>query len=528
MKVIASIALACWSLGEAHKVALQHKEIYKYGVFATIGTPENEFFLGADFSLTTTRIYSEDMRAIFFGPLPDSSSRVRLSRREGGGWGDMMSIGGEPLGNIPIQLLGNGTPEDIQDRKMSADSEGRLALSPGSRISKTRIIQVSKDLLQFPGAPVPRLGESMDFLTAPPALPEGSQDLSVRIVGRDDGWFVRAKVKLNNRDGTTETVQVAMDPTTEGIEVPKAAMSRLAVIMRLANSDVVVSGQGRLMLPCTAEGVYEAVPDMVLQLDDGRTLRVVHPTTAPLHWIKMEGGRLMCPSLIGVDMTSSNPVMRPDGTPDMEGGYFRIDPMMIENVNSVLFDGKRNTITFRSAVDAAPMDVVETRNSPRVAMFNSFAMLPPTAVTNGNAMLILPADDGVYPGAVKHTLHNSKAIKKSDGTLFFAFNRFSSAIGDGPSIRELPGVFELVSDTLSFDREGRALTLELKPVVHEGPRPSKRGTKRYTVSVERNEVLMMILLKPVGAPKDTEAVSISQSIGKLAADYRAMGKDVTM
>jgi hypothetical protein len=318
-----------------------------------------------------------------------------------------------------------------------------------------------------------------------------------------------------------------MDPTAVGIEVPKAAMSRLVVIMRLANSDVALSGQGRIMLPCTPTGAYEVVPDMALQLDDGRVIRIVHPTTAPVSWVRMEGGRLMCSSLIGIDIASSVAVIREDGSADFEGGQFRINPMMIEQIQSVFFDGRRNTMTLRIGSDQA-MDLVSTKPSPRVPMFNSVALIPALSATNGNAILMMPEVMSNNPDAEKHTLHNSKAITQPDGTLLFSFSRFSSAMGAGPSTRELPGVYELVSDTLSFDQEARALTLELRPVSDQGPRPIKKGPKRYTVSIERNEVLMMIRLRPAGAPKDKKAAEISSHIGKLSDSYRAMGKDVSM
>jgi hypothetical protein len=521
MKIIVPISIAALSLGEASKVALQRKSLNGSGLFVNIGTPETKFFLGADFSLTTTRIYTDNMRAIFFGPLPVSESRVRT---EGGGTADIMGAGEQTFGLIPMELVGRPATtgrERLQDQKMGSDSEGRLALGPDGTLAKNRIVKLCFDVIRSTTEKLKK-GLSIDFVTALPRLPTSAEDIVLpRVVDRNDGWFIGAKVKLNGRNGTTKIVNVAMDPTVEGIEVPMAAMRRLAVIMRMTSSGATVDEEGRLMLPCTSAGAYEVVPDMVLELGDGRTMRLIHPTVGSD--IVVVSGRSMCPSLIRIDTDTSTPLLSADGSMRIEGGNFRINPMIIDKIHSVFYDGRENTITFR--IDAVQrMNIVSISPSPKVAMFNSFSMLSVSSGTNGNAMLLIP-DVNDHPGVSKYMLHSSKAVTHPDGSLCFTFAKVSSDKAREPPITNLPGLYELVTDTLSFDMERRALTLELKPVTVEGNAISKKGPKRYIVSIERDDILMLLMLRPANGPKGFQVSDTSSHLDKLQSIFRGLGNN---
>jgi hypothetical protein len=511
-------ALILTGVTVADKVPLTWKGINGYGVYATIGTPATDYFLTADFGITTTRLFAPGhMRAPYFPIPPPSTSRRDLGRRQG--LGDVMSLGGVDLGPCPLELVADAPPGG-PDNKNAVDSEGRLALGPESKIAKSKIIEISEGLVDF-GGPRPRIASLLELHNAVPALSEGQTDLEAGIVGRDDGWFVRAQLMIGTTPGTTEPVQMALDAKIHDLYVPHASMHRLTVVMRLIagdrNRDVYVD-KGRLRLPCNSNGEFGFHPEITLRLESGAVLHIAHPTSIPVEQIELNPAthQLVCWTRFRINMDDAVQSFGPDGMPSITGGSWRINPNLIANLDSLFLDGKKMQVTFRrhealaSADDAS--SVVVERPAPTVPKFDTYTVSAETGSTTIN----FPAVPGATFGGF--TLLTPKALRRGEGGYMFAFTRYSQETGIQATSNELPGLYEMASELVDFDFERNQLVVSILPASSQSTRP------KFRVTIDRSENLMHVMLSHVSVPKTNNKKREEQVKKNLLNQYKEMGK----
>ena len=383
------------------------------------------------------------------------------------------------------------------DDKHAPSSHGRLGLGPTSSVAVKKVIRIDT--------------QSIELADQVPALPSGEVEKTLRVVGRDDGWFFRGRLRLGYQFGTSDEVQIAIDPSVSDLLVPQSIVKRLAVIMNLelqrkgfTSEKATIDKCGRLLVPCSKKAELQS--RIGFELNGGSDYLPLDLLT-PVANDSIDGP--LCRTLIKMNVDDGVMTRTRAGIPHVELAEWKINPFLFERIQNVYLVARRSQIILRGHSQVPP--IVGTSVRPvHIPFYSADFRFEPSHRQSVISLIPVPDEDHETP---RFVLSTRFAVPGDSGRYIFFMSRYGGIGSTGSLSRQLPGVYEVQTPIMmNLEPETNELKLALTPA-----KPSRPGTK-YTVSVEIADYLMFINFVPVGV-SGTTAKTVDQ-------DLRALGSDL--
>lgn len=486
----------------ASKIPLVPKKNTGYGMWISMGSTNSEHFMNPDFSGTVTRFFANsagESLLPYFPNIPSSETRVVSGRRNHVTTRDTIRVGTVEFPSCPIEFTGRSvSPEEAMH---SQDCEGRLALGPRSHIASSHLIAISTCMVSFGDGRT--FGEpSIELLNDVPRLESGDTQYSVPILDRQDGWFVIGRLSIDGSDASGKMIDLAIDPSIEGIYLPYLAMKRIAIVAKLKYPDAFVDQLGRLRLPCDAEGRFTVSPRVAFDFSAGQAIEFRYlgegsfggPVPNP------ETGKLGCGTVFRLDVSAHRDAAS-GSAPSLN--HWKVNPLLINQALTVFLDKRRQQITFRTPGSHVRLFIVQ--EAPRVPVIPTFNRFELITTADGKKELRFPIQNGEEP--TQFVVNSRNPVALSDGSFMFTFpisTRGATGETRTPSvvcIIDTPVEIGAPADLMwSFDHT-TGLSLKFTPAV--GPL-RRSSAPRYTVWLHTHEYLMWVEIRPVFASSSVD------------------------
>ena len=490
---------------QSAKIPLVPKKNTGYGMWISMGSTNSEHFINPDFSGTVTRFFANsagESLVPYFPNIPRSETRVVSGRRNHRTTRDTIRVGTVEFPNCPIEFT--DALVSPNDAMHNLDCEGRLALGPRSFIASSHLIALSTCMVSFgDGRP---FGEpSIELFDELPMLGRSETEFSISMLDREDGWFVKARLTIDGSDASGKMIDLALDPSIDGIYVPHLAMKRIAIVAKLRYPDAFVDRLGRFRLPCDENGRPIASPRFAFDLGSGNTMEFrdlgIGSYGGPVP--NPETGKLGCGTVFKLDSSVHRDAVT-GSAPSLD--HWKVNPLLVNEAFTVFLDKRGQQIIFRTPTPGSRERLYIVQEAPGVPVVPTFQNFEVVTTADGKKQLRFPIQNGDEP--TQFVVNSRKPVVQSDGSFMFTFpirTRPSTGEPREPSVVCIIDTPVEIGDPAklmwSFDHTS-GLSLTFTRAVGEWRRSS---APRYTVWLHTHEYLMWVEVRPVSASSSVDA-----------------------
>jgi len=497
-------AVLCGLVGGSRSsgiVALWPKEGQGFGTYARVGSRSKDMFLAIMFGTSETFLFTGDERSPFFGPLEPSAT---LETIEGKKY-DSISLG--DVSTAKVFLADKLPSTELIFETPSV--EGLLGLGPRSAIALSHLIMCRSELVLIEGEDRGGIMGALALISSLPEPPASIQEKTIPIKDRPDGWFSDVAMFQGDRavdKGMTHPLMI--DPGLRGLALPSKIMERLVIFLKIQSKDVSVDSLSRLNLPCDSKGRYTVRFDSELRFGEF-SIQIDFPEK--IGWDEFsytETGTRICPTIVHVSNV---------GYPDDDMWY--ISPRLLKGFDAIIMDGtnKRIHLWLNHSSKSSSRNVVVSKPPPTLPVFTG------VAVSSSSSGAVLRAEPVWSTGDANYMLLHPKLRVLENGTRMLEFVRYPGTGNVEKSLKILQGVYELpLDEDLEFDLVSHVVTLILKKSVC---RSEKGAPMVYTVSVERTNISLTVLIRPVTAASfcDISADEVQGNFDLIANSFAKIG-----
>ena len=441
---------------------------------AFIGTPARRRYMAVDFRKSDTELYAAyPIRSIFFPPFQSSSSQRQAVR--GNATVDNVTLAGVHFTHVPLQIITDGDPLVSEP---AVNAEGVIGLGPLSRFALEKIVSISPAFLL--GGNGTTIGLEMEMLNHVPELEPGCHDIPVPVDEDSPAWSARANVSMTGFSVAT-SVKMVFDPAKIFIEVPRDAIQRLLVILRIHSQRVRLDEHGIVVAPCSADGTISIPFDM--------SFAFTNSLVVPVHSSARSN-----PDVFGLCQTHFKVTLR-------ESDWI-VNPFAFANTDRVFFDAAERSVLLRWR----PEPLVTIRQPllpmPRIPTFDTHRF---ETAADGSSRIVF---DPVEAAEAEFQLVSPVARKGKSGSFLFMFTCTKGT--PRPHVEILPGRYLFAgSEPKLVADESMSVSLLLRRA------PSIRGITSYRVSIERMLLVTVIILDPSLSMSKT--IPLVRKLERLAA-----------